>query len=337
MRILFVSHHNPHFVNTAVYREKALEEMGHELISFEDRDYIIPGRIRKRIPFFQEWDIGRINKGLMNLARKRKPDLCMIVGGQTVLPDTLSEIKRMGIPLVLWTSDVPRRFDNIIKGAPFYDYIFCAGTEAIEILKDKGLEKVFWLPFACDPDHHHPVKLTDSERQEYAKDIVFVGSFYPNRARVLESVSDLHIAVRGPYWRRLDRDSSLKGKAVDAWVNYKEWVKIYSASRIVLVLHYNDGKTPSYQACPKLYEALACKSFVLVDNQRDARTLFEDGKHVVFFDDEKDLREKITYYLKHPEERESIASGGYNEVLKKHTYKHRMEEMFSIIKAEGRR
>ncbi|NQS89516.1 glycosyltransferase [Patescibacteria group bacterium] len=331
MRILFIAPHSPYFVDTAVYREKAIVELGHQLISFEDRDFILPGRIRKKVDFLHRWDLKRLNKKLVRLASNEKPDLCIVLGGQWILPDTLSEIKKMGISVVLWTADVPRHFNNILKTAHIYDFIFCAGTEAVEILKNQGLEKVFWLPFACDPDYHHPVELTDREMEEYAKDIVFVGSFYPNRARVLESIFDLDIAVWGPYWSRLDKNSILKKKVVDARVNYKEWVKMYNASKIVLVAHYNDGKTPCNQASPKLYEALACRSFVLVDDQKDARALFEDKKHVVFFRDGKDLREKIGYYLNHPEERKKIAYGGYEEVLRKHTYRHRIGEIFRML------
>jgi spore maturation protein CgeB len=335
VKILFVSTHNPNFINTSVYREKAVEGLGHELEFFGDRSFIIPGRIRQRFAFLQEWDLKRLNNKLSRLAANKKFDLCMVVGGYRVLPETLAEMKKRGLPLILWTTDAPINFGNIIKTAPIYDYVFCAGTEAVEILKNNGISKLSWLPFACDPEYHRPIELSGAEKRKYGKDIVFVGSFYPNRARVLESITDLDISVLGPNWNKLDKDSPLRKKTASTKVNYDEWVRIYNASKIVMSIHFDDGKTPCNQASPRLYEALACGSFVMADEQKDAKALFEDGEHLVFFKNEKDLRDKIIYYLDHPEERQRIALKGREEVIKKHTYTHRIKEMLDTIKTRG--
>jgi len=107
------------------------------------------------------------------------------------------------------------------------------------------------------------------------------------------------------------------------------WPNKYSTNSI----SYHFRNTPCYQASPKIYEVLACKSFVLVDRQWDVFRLFEDGTHLVGFDEIEDLREKINYYLRHPGEREKIAGQGYGKILEKHTYKHRIKEMLSAIRA----
>lgn len=336
MKVFFVGYHNPHFVNTTLYREKAIKELGHDLVYFEDRDFVIPGRIRQRAGFLERWEMKLFNRKLARAAKKERPDLFMAVGGHYVTGDTIVELKKAGIKTVLWTTDAPTCFfDNIKATARHYDNVFCAGTEAVEILKNNGVNNAHWLPFACDPDYHHPVELTPDEKVKYSRDIVFVGSFYPNRKEVLEGISDMNVAVCGPYWDRLDKNSPLLGKTMSSKVNYTEWVNIYSAAKVVLVIHYNDGRTPCDQASPKLYEAMACGSFVLVDGQKDARALFEDKKHVVFFEGKDDLRKKIRYYLDEPDEREAIAREGRREVLEKHTYKHRIREMLSVMNMEG--
>lgn len=332
MKIIVVSYHNPHFVNSTVYREKAVEYLGHELISFDDRRFLIPGRLRQRAPFLQAWDAGRLNNALIRLARTTRPDICMVVGGHEILPDTVDHIKKMGIKVVLWTSDAPFYFDNILRAAPRYDRLFCAGSEAMDIFQAQGLKNAVWVPFACDPRYHQPAALSEEEHKKYARDVVFVGSYYENRAWMLESIADFHLGVWGPYWQRLAKNSPLQRKVFDAKLNYDEWRKIFSAAKIVLGLHYVNPSLPCHQASPKLFEAMACRSFVLSDNQKDARALFEDGRHLVFFKDEKDLREKIEYYLSHAQERMTIAQRGYEEVLARHTYRHRIEQILLAMK-----
>jgi spore maturation protein CgeB len=113
----------------------------------------------------------------------------------------------------------------------------------------------------------------------------------------------------------------------------EEWKKIFSSSKISIAIHFQDGETLCHQASPRVYEALACRSFLLVDDQKDVKALFQDRKHLVIFKETEDLRQKITYYLDQPDERKKIANQGYEEIVHKHTYLHRIQEMFSVIEA----
>jgi len=331
MNILMVGYHNPNFVNTMVYREKAVEYLGHQRTSFDDRNFIIPGRVRSKIGFLQQWDLERLNSRLCLLAQEKRPDICFIVGGQRILPATVEQMKKTGIQVVLWTTDVPVDFKNILEAAPFYDQLFCAGSEALDIFQAHGLKNVTLVPFGCDPHYHKQVMLSPAEQKKYGHDLVFIGSYHPNRGKILEALAGLDIAVWGPYWQRLPEKSPLKNKVADIKMNYDQWVKIYNASKINIVVHYQDDQVPCHQASPKLFEAMACGSFVLCDRQKDVTQLFKDQYHLVLFDDVKDLREKVGYYLQHDEDRQRIARNGYQEVLAKHTYQDRFKQMLEIL------
>jgi spore maturation protein CgeB len=331
MKALLVGYHNPNFVNSFVYRERAVRYLGHDLISFDDRGFLLPGRIRSKFKFLQQWDLQRLNAQLIRLVKQKSPDACFIVGGQRILPTTVSQIKKMGVPVALWTTDAPIDFSNILGAAPFYDQLFCAGSEAGDIFYAHGFKNVTWVPFGCDPNYHKPVSLSQAEQKQYGHDLVFIGSYYPNRGKLLESVADFDIGVWGPYWQQLPENSPLKKKAVNIKMNYDQWVRIYNASKINIVVHYQNDKVPCHQASPKLFEAMACGSFVLCDRQKDAVNLFKDRQDLVFFDDANDLREKVNYYLKHEQERRRIAQRGYQEAIAKHTYQDRFKRMLEIL------
>lgn len=336
MKILFSGYHNPFFMTITEYIEKAIKKSGHHLLSFDDRAFILPGRIRQKLKFMHAWDLKRLNNNLISLAFKHKPDFCLITGGHRILPETIKKIKDRGIQTGLWTIDLPLDFQPIIKAAPFYDFVFCGGTEAQEPLAKAGIEKTHWLPFACDPEVHKPVHVIIEEKKKWGSDVSFVGSFYPNRGQILEKLFDFDIKVWGPGWNKLPYESPLRKSVKDIKLKPEEWRKIFSSSKILIAIHYQDGKTPCYQASPKVYETLACQSFLLVDNQKDVKSLFKDGRHLVIFKDIKDLREKIVYYLNHPEERKKILKEGYREVLEKHTYQVRLEKILSIVKKDER-
>jgi len=331
MKILYVSNHNPHFINSNIYREKAFQELGHDLIFFEERDYVIPGRIRSRVPALQSWEQKRINQKILKLALNEKPDFVLFVGGSITNSETLDSLKSNGIKSVLWTTDYPgKHFENIRRTAKLYNHVFCSGSEAIDILEHDDVGLIHFLPFACDPQYHKHVEISSKEKEASAK-IVFVGSYYPNRAKTLESIADLDLKIWGPYWDRMDSHSPLQGKVINERLNFDEWVKIYSAADIVLVIHLDQDGIPCHQVSPKIYEALSCRSFVITDAQKDIKTIFKNGTHLVTFSDEQDLRAKVLHYLDHSSERLTIAKQGQDFVLDKHTYKDRISELISIV------
>ncbi len=333
MKILFSGHHNPHFLTITEYLERAIKSLGHELVIFEDRQHRIPGRLRSRLPFFDRLDLKLINEKLLSLTINSRPDLAIVTGGHRVFPETVQTLRERGVVCVLWTIDPPLNFQPLIEAAPSYDHVFCQGTEAIELLEKAGIVGARWLPMACDPDFHHPLDCSAADREKYASDVVFVGSYYPERAELFEEITAFDLAIWGPGWDRLKGHSPLRRCLRGAHTTPDEWLKIYSCSRIILATHYQDrqGRFTVYQASPRVFEAMACGAFLLCDRQRDVLTFFEDGTDLVFFSDVNDIVSKIDYYLGHADERRGIAVQGRRKVLERHTYVHRIESLFSRI------
>ena len=333
MKILLSGYHNPHFPTITEYIEGAIKNLGHELIIFDDRQHFIPGRIRKKIKCLNQLDLKNINAKLITLVNERRPDMAIITGGHRINGITVDILNSLGIITILWTIDAPLTFQPIIEATPHYQYIFCQGTEAVELLNHSGIKLAYWLPMACDPSIHHPAELSDMDIKMYGCDIAFVGSFYPNRAELFEKLEGFDLTIWGPGWENLRHGSPIKRNLKGAHTLPSDWIKIYSACKLVLALHYQDteNRFPVYQASPRIFEALACGAFVICDNQRDVFDLFNDGEHLVCFNNADDLITKIKHYLESPAERKKIAEQGRNEVLNKHTYIHRIKTLLSVI------
>jgi spore maturation protein CgeB len=336
MKVLFSSNKNPHFETFTEYIEKAFKENGCETVFFENRDFGIPGRIRDRVVYLHGWDLRRLNKRLFDIARQYQPDLFLEAGGWNILPDAIVDMKKLGIKTVLWTVDAPRIFESIIKSAPYYDYVFTQGSEAYEILEQCNIKNLFWMPFACDPDIHKPVVVSDDEAKRYGCDVCFVGSggeLYSQRREYLESLTDFDLGIWGPGWEALPQETSLKRFIKGGQTKPEEWVKIFSAAKIVFHSHYHDpeGKILCYQASPRVFETLACGAFLVCDHQRDVLRLFKAGEHLTVFRNKRELRKIVSYYLNHIEEARSISENGRKEVLQNHTYKHRIKEILETV------
>jgi spore maturation protein CgeB len=323
MKVLFCGYRNPNFRTITEYVEDAFIASGNEVEFFDDRDFILYARIRERCRFLNRLDLLRINRRLAAAAARIKPDVMFACGGLRILPETLAVLGGMGIKKILWTMDPPFAsaspaddFRTLLRTAPLYDAVFCGGSEALELLGGAGVRGAVWMPFACEPAEHAPRKLTPGDRERFGCDICFVGTvdpvLYPGRVRLLESLCDMDLKVWGPGGGAVPASSPLKPRIMGMQTPPEVWTKIYSSAKIALCMHYSDpgGQYPCYQASPRVYEALACGAFLLCDAQKDVASLFEDGRHLVIFKDERDLREKVGYYLANPDKMAAIARAG---------------------------
>ena len=292
--------------STAQYFEKALGKFA-RVYTFDFAETPYWGNLRFKLPFY-------IPKGLpvsiQSVIKKINKNFDLVIEITTAGQYHLTGYKKLDIPRILWALDIyradQRKFILWIKKD--FDHIFTTQKNFVDIFKS---ENSYWLTYACDPQTHKKFELPK------IYDIVFVGNtnpkVYPERLRLLKLIG-------GKF--------SLK---VFSNIYGEDMAKIYSQAKIVF------NKTAGGEINMRVFETLACGSFLLTDRLKPEvglEEIFEDKKHLVLYDNEKDLLEKIDYYLRHESEREEIAYVGYKEVLAKHTYEHRVKEILNVVKNE---
>jgi len=81
------------------------------------------------------------------------------------------------------------------------------------------------------------------------------------------------------------------------------------------------------------FEITAAGGFMLCRAQPELSDCFVIGKECAVFTDERDLLDKIDYFLAHPCERESIALAGQKRTLSQHLYNHRLHHLLRQLTA----
>jgi spore maturation protein CgeB len=328
MRILLATCRNPHFPTLTEYAERALLAEGCFVDFFDDRAFLLPGRLRDRWPALQDLELKRINRGLVRRALAARPDLVLAMGGTRVSASALEALRRASLRTALWTIDRMREADaeHFSRTAPLYGRVFCGGTEALDLLAARGFRAGRWLPFGFDSFTHAPAEPLP---ELSGLGLCFIGSHYPNRERTFESIADLKPRVWGPGWEKLRKGSPLAGLVEPGQIPPDFWMRAYASAKIVLCVHDAPDSTPCHQASPRVYEALATGSFLLCDAQRDVAALFRDGEHLALYRNSGELREKALHFLERPEERARIAAQGRRAVLEAHSYSHRMKALLA--------
>lgn len=179
---------------------------------------------------------------------------------------------------------------------------FCMQKRAVEEMKAEGLEAE-WLPHAFEP-------LAYPRRKIIPKyDVCFVGHINSeNRIDFLD---------------RMFKEFSnfFFGKRL-----FEAAAEKFNQSKIVLNISIKDDINM------RVFETLGTGSFLLTNEVPTLHELFEDGKHLVTYKTLDEAVDKARYYIAHDSEREKIAQAGYEEVMAKHTYKHRVEKILETIK-----
>lgn len=83
----------------------------------------------------------------------------------------------------------------------------------------------------------------------------------------------------------------------------------------------------------RVLDIMACEGFCLTNYQPEIEKYFEIGKELVVYENSEDMCEKISYYLVHEDERNEIATNGYNKVLKEFDYSlgiHKLVEVLNL-------
>ena len=142
----------------------------------------------------------------------------------------------------------------------------------------------------------------------------------------LEKIHDIgfcgNINNRGGWLNEIKKYYNLK---LDEFVIGEDMVRAINCYKI----HFNRNIADDLNY--RTFETLGCKTFILTNETPGLSDLFDVGKNIVTYSNEWDLLDKINYYLKNSNERNTITESGYKHVLENHTYFKRMGSLIKII------
>ena len=269
----------------------------------------------------------RCHRALVRAAETFQPDLILAAHG--LLPvEVVQEMKfTSDAKIAVWFPDHLVNLGRQYLLASNYDAWFFKDPYMVECFRAKLGINAHYLPEACNPLWHHRVELNETEKRMYGCDLTTACNMYYYRARILEMFADYDLRMWGksyPHWL----NSPLRSRYTDEYVGEIEKAKAFNGAKIVLnTMHYGEINGVN---C-RLFEAAGCGAFQIADWRPSLSDLFEPEHEIVTFHTREELKEKVDYYLTHPEERREIADRAYARSHREHTYEVRLKRMFEIL------
>ncbi len=220
-------------------------------------------------------------------------------------------VTELSCPTVFWGGDYWPGDKGRIETARLFDHVFVVGTEVARAFRDGGCKSVHFLPYAADTHCHRDFQM------ERIYDVGFVGFTHQG----VQSERAVILSDMAKRYKMNDYTKPSFGEEVG---------KIYSQSKIVVNFPNRQGFNM------RVFETMASGALLITEDVGNGqRELFEDRKHFVLYRNKSEIQGLVDYYLAHEDERLAISREGQREVLAKHTYGHRMENMLKVLSEAG--
>lgn len=288
---------------------------------------------------YARWLQVRRRRAMVRTAREFRPDLVLVLKGESVHPATLAKLKAStGAGLVVWWVDHPfmnaetgQRWRYVPDCTPLFDHCFVFDRSYEASLREAGARATSFLPCAADPGIFKPLTLTTVDHRTYGASVSLVGVYSERRGQVISALcKEPGLGVWGPGWHQFFR--TMNGAAPQVrgeGLVPEEACKVYNAGAINLNTHHLQSRRGGLNT--RSFEIPAAGAFELTDYVPDMESLLEPGREVAVYRSPEEAADLARFYVKAEDQRRRIAEAGYRRVLAEHTYRHRMEALLEVV------
>lgn len=260
------------------------------------------GELRKALDFEAACHLAV--KGLEAACYEFWPDVLVIISGFFLDQFVCDVMRARGHKLVIVHTESPYEDDRQIDRASLADLNILNDPTNL----DRYPKGTVYLPHCYDPHLHHPRPATPGMESEFC----FVGTGFESRIAFFEQVdfSGINTTIAGQ-WAGLSDESPLLPLLVtdrNECCDNSETVLRYTSTLASANIYRREAQRPELSAGwamgPREVELAACGTFFL----RDPRGEGDDVLPMLpTFTDPGDFTEKLRWWLRHPDKRETAA------------------------------
>ena len=323
MNILFLGSR----MGTQGHRIEALKRMGHTVHPI-DPDMLVPqGRLSARL----HWETGGLlcekSVAAQVLARlgDTKFDLTWVDNVHSVGPSLVRELQRLYGPVLNYNLDDPYgwrdRFSWSLfkKALPAYDLVVVVREENIAEATALGAKKVLRIYRSADEVAHAPRVLTAEDHARWDSEVVFVGTFFPERGPFMAELirRGVPLTIYGNRWQKAKEwpvlQQAWKGPGTTQDDDYAKAIQCAKVSLGLLSKGNRDLHTTRSLEVPSL-GAVFC-----AERTTEHQHLYCEGEEAIFWSDAEECSDACLKLLANDNLRREMARRGRERCLRNGT------------------
>jgi glycosyltransferase involved in cell wall biosynthesis len=312
---------------------RSFELLGHEVVAVDPDRVLassrsIPSRILSRLrggPRRAKRE--EFQRLVLDAARTLRPSIVFACKALWLDAATLETMGRNGAARIHWHPDDYRNpqcsSPVFAEALGRYDVVVTPKTYNVAEYVEDGAPRVEYVPYAYDPEVHHPVDAPGGVRFEAS----FVGGWEPERAAFLEHVASAGVALEvwGAYWHRLPRRSPLRRCCRFREVFAEDMAGVIAASAVTVGFL---RKVNRDMHTARTFEIPASGGVMLTERTDEQREFFEEDREALYFGSKEELLDKIRTYAKLPEARRAIREAALLRCREsRYSYQERLQDL----------
>ena len=301
---------------TCLDRANALRRLGHDV------EHIDLRRLLPKTPWVDRvtWHLGGnllvpfLMPNLYKELKDHQYDLCWVDGGELVTPKVIKFLRQHVQKIVSYSIDDPLgardgpRFKAYRKSLPYYHLNVVVRKENVEEAYGLGAINVMRVYRSSDEVSHAPIKLSEFDHKEFDAEVLFVGTWMPERGSfLLELISrGVPLTIRGSSWHRAPEWPQLK-KYWRPPVYGDDYAKAIQCAKVNLGLlskGNRDLHTTRSLEIPS-FGGLFCS-----ERTSEHREMYTEGKEALFWNEADECAAMCQLALKDESRRQAIAKAG---------------------------
>jgi len=283
----------------------------------------------------------QFNEYISSASKIFDPNITVVFKGNHISVDTLKDLKDKNNWLVNFYPDISLTNHSSVEvaGFSYYDHIFTTKSFGIKDYEyNLGLTNVSFLPHGCDPNVHRFI-----ERDLYknwTNDVSFIGTWSKHKEGVLSGVKmslpDIDLKIWGNGWENIESEC-LKSSIAGYPVFGDLYAMAINASRINLGLlqEIAEGASSGDLITARTFHIPSSGGFMLHERTEEVLDYFKENEEMACFSSEREMVEKIKFYLENETKRKEIAKMGNIRCIRENKHSHRTRSIIEKYEEIG--
>ena len=259
--------------------------------------------------------INNINKYIVAALNDETYDLIWVDKAVFLTPKTTALLRSRASKLVHFTPDPAFTFHKsrlFLKSLSYYDFLVTTKSYELEhYYKYIKTEKVLYATQGFDAKLHKPSKHPFSKKEGF----VFIGHYEDQRGEVLEKLlqNDIKITLAGIKWHQFAKKHQNNPNLIylGDGVYGEDYVKTLQKAKMAWGAL---SKWVPELHTTRTFEIPACGTALVTERNLETQSFFKDDE-AIFYTNENDLIEKITFFMNNDKPLEVLTKKGTSRAV----------------------
>jgi len=312
---------------TCLDRANALRRLGHHVEHINLRHLLPNTKWVDRIT----WHLGGsllaplLMRGLIKTLDGKRFDLCYVDGGEWVTPQVIVVLRLHATKIINYNIDDPlglrdgARYKAYRSSLAGYDLCVVMREQNVNEAKSLGAKNVIRVFMSADEVSHAPRTLSQSDSVQWASEILFLGTWMPERGPFLLELINrgLPLTIRGSNWHKAPEWAQLKNYWKGGSIGGDDYAKAIQCAKVNLGLlskGNRDLHTTRSQEIPAL-GGLLC-----AERTSEHSAMYTEGQEALFWSNAEECAAMCSDALAEENRRLNIAAAGHRRIKKNGHY-----------------